>query len=353
MPKKYILPLLLAVQIIVVQVLSFFPEFVEKYYSNGLYVWVSAAERALFGPIPFSVGDVLYGIVIALLVYWLWKKRKSWRAHWKDNLLQVAGFLSVFYFLFHFFWAMNYHRVKLPQKLHIATEYSNADLLRFTRLLIAKTNALHVAITKNDSARVVNPYTQQQVFELNQKGYAKLAKTHAYFAPGKPSLKKSLISLQLSYMGFSGYLNPFTNEAQVNSLVPMYSFPATASHEMAHQIGYAPESEANFIGFLAAIYNDDPYVRYSGYTLALKYCLRSMEARDKETAVALFRTVNPGIRENFRESKVFWESYETFIESGFKAFYDNFLKMNQQEEGLESYSRFVDLMVNYYRKEAL
>jgi hypothetical protein len=36
-----------------------------------------------------------------------------------------------------------------------------------------------------------------------------------------------------NYMGFSGYLNPFTNEAQVNYLGPMYTFPATTCREMA------------------------------------------------------------------------------------------------------------------------
>jgi capsule polysaccharide export protein KpsC/LpsZ len=43
------------------------------------------------------------------------------------------------------------------------------------------------------------------------------------------SVKKSLLSLPLTYMGFAGYLNPFTNEAQVNDKIPMYNFPTTTS----------------------------------------------------------------------------------------------------------------------------
>jgi hypothetical protein len=45
----------------------------------------------------------------------------------------------------------------------------------------------------------------------------------------------------------------FTNEAQVNYIGPMYSFPMTTNHEMAHQMGFASETECNFIGFLASI----------------------------------------------------------------------------------------------------
>ncbi|MBX9806659.1 MAG: DUF3810 family protein, partial [Flavobacteriaceae bacterium] len=37
------------------------------------------------------------------------------------------------------------------------------------------------------------------------------------------------------------------------------------------------------------------------------------------------------------------------IDKGFHAFYDNFLKMNQQKDGMEGYSKFVNLMVNYYK----
>ncbi|NUY82490.1 DUF3810 domain-containing protein [Flavobacterium sp. MAH-1] len=353
MHKKYRLPVFLLAQIIVIQILSIFPEFVEKYYSNGLYVWISSAERWLFGWIPFSFGDILYGVVILFLIRWLWKRRKTWKIQWKDNLLKLVGFVSVFYFLFNLLWAMNYHRVKLPEKMGFGTEYSDTDLLAFTQKLISKTNALHLEITRDANAKVVNPHNQEEIFVLNHSAYEKLAHSYAFFSPGKPGVKKSLISLPLSYMGFSGYLNPFTNEAQVNDLVPMYSFPATSSHEMAHQIGYASESEANFVGFLAAIGSDDAYLRYSGYTLALKYCLRSIEARNEKTALDLLKSINPGIRKNFRESKVFWESYESFVESGFKFFYDNFLKANKQEEGLESYSRFVDLMVNFYRSRPL
>lgn len=353
MPKKYILPLFLLAQVIAVRILSLFPQFVESAYSNGIYVWLSTAERFLFGWIPFSLGDLIYGVVISLLVHWFWKRRKTWKLQWKDNLLRLLGFISIFYFLFHLLWAMNYHRVKLPEKLGIATEYNDGELLEFTQRLIAKTNALHTAITHNDSLKVVNPYSQQQVFAMNRNGYLKLSQEYPFFAPGRTSIKTSLISLPLTYMGFSGYLNPFTNEAQVNDMGPMYSFPATACHEMAHQIGYASESEANFIGFLAAIHNDDAYIRYAGYTQALKYCLRSMEARNEETALRVRNTIHPGIRKNFRESQVFWESYETFIETGFKVFYDNFLKMNNQKDGLESYSRFVDLLVNYYKAKEL
>lgn len=353
MKRKFILPLLLLIQIIVLKTVSFFPEFVEQYYSNGLYVRISNFSRSALGSVFFSVGDFLYGILLLFIVKWFWKQRKQWKTEWKSNVLQILSFLSVFYFLFHFLWAMNYHRVPLFEKMNIDRDYSDKDLLLFTQKLIVKTNAIHHEIEKNDSLKIVFPYTQEQVFEMNLKGYELLAQQYPFFAYQNPSIKKSLISLPLAYMGFGGYLNPFTNEAQVNYLGPMYHFPATTCHEMAHQLGYASESEANFIGFLASIKNDNLYFQYSGYSQALRYCLRNWHIRDKKVLKVLLKTIHPGILANYKESETFWASYETFIETGFKIFYDHFLKFNQQEDGLESYSKYVDLMVNYYKNKEL
>ena len=259
MQKKYYLPLGLLIQIVIVQLISFFPELIEGFYSNGFYYYISSFSRIIFGYLPFSVGDLSYLLAIFFLIFGYYKNRKTIKLSWNDRLLKIVSYFSVFYFFFNILWGLNYYRVPLFEKLKIEKEYSNDDLLKFTQLLIVKTNAIHSQITKNDSIKVVFPYSQEQVFEMNLKGYNSLSNKIPSFKYNHPSIKKSLFSLPLSYMGFSGYLNPFTNEAQVNDKIPMYNFPTTVTHEMAHQLGYASESEANFIGFLASINNENSY----------------------------------------------------------------------------------------------
>lgn len=349
MKRKYFLPLFLLIQIIFIKILAFFPEFVERFYSNGLYVLTSKAERFLLGWIPFSVGDILYGIVIIYLLISIWKNRKTWKTQWKDNLLKVLSGFSIFYFVFHFLWAMNYYRVPLFEKMTIEREYSNEDLYAFTEKLIVKTNQIQFAITHDTNKKVVNPYSQDSIFKMTQNGYDNLAKEHPFFKYEISSRKKSLFSLPLTYMGFGGYLNPFTNEAQVNYKLPMYGFPNVICHEMAHQIGYASESECNFIGFLACIKNKDLYFQYAAYSNALRYCLGNVAMKDEKKFDAFRLKVNRGIIENFKESEDFWKQYDTFIDKGFHAFYDQYLKANQQKDGLDSYSKFVDLLINYYK----
>ena len=223
--RKYILPLFLVFQIIFLKTLAFFPEVVEQYYSNGFYVLISHLERTVFGKILFSLGDVLYGVLIFYLLISIWKTRKTWQNQWKDNLLKVLSGISIFYFFFHVFWATNYYRVPLFEKMNIKREYTNDDLYAFTQKLIAKTNAIQFQITHNKNQKVVNPYSQEDVFNRTQNGYNNLAKEYPFFKYEIPSRKKSLFSLPLTYMGFGGYLNPFTNESQVNDKLPMYGFP--------------------------------------------------------------------------------------------------------------------------------
>jgi hypothetical protein len=353
MKKKFILPLLLVLQIITINILSFFPQFIEDYYSNGLYPYISKTSRILFGWTGISLGDIIYGIVIIFIIRWLWKSRRTWRKQYGTNLLTIAGFISVFYFLLQFLWGLNYIRVPLNEKLGIEKKYTPDELLAFTKQLIAKTNAVHLSITNNDSLKVISPYSVEEIYMHSAKGYASLQKTYPEFEYERESIKSSLISVPLSYMGFGGYLNPFTNEAQVNEKLPLYNLPTTTCHEMSHQIGYASESEANFIGYMASIYNPDPYFKYSGYTFALKYCLRNIAKIDEKKADSLLPLINPGIRRNFEESEEFNEKYSSFIEVIFEVFYDNFLKLNKQEDGLETYSKFVGLLVNYYKEKQL
>jgi hypothetical protein len=118
---------------------------------------------------------------------------------------------------------------------------------------------------------------------------------------------------------------------------------------MAHQIGYASESECNFIAFMTCIKNKDLYFQYAAYSNALRYSLENVIRKDENKFKRIKTLINPGILENYKENELFWEQYDTFIDKGFHAFYDQFLKTNQQKDGIESYSKFVNLLINYYK----
>ena len=347
MKKKYFLPVFLFVQIILMKVLALFPEFVERYYSNGLYLYLSKISRIVLGWIPFSVGDLFYTILFFFIFRWIYKNRIGFFKNWKANGLTVLSFISILYFLFHFLWGINYYRIPLHEKIGIEKEYTKAQLVALTEKLIAKTNQLQFQIEKDSTKKVVFNYSEQEMYEMSPNGYDLFSNQLTEIEYKNESIKSSLYSLPLSYMGFGGYLNPFTNEAQVNSLKPKYTSPLTICHEMAHQTGIASESDCNFIGFMAASSNKDVYFQYSAYAFALNYCLYNLEVMEEGSSKSYRKFINKGVLENFNENKTFWKQYHSWIDTFFEYFYDKFLKFNQQKDGMESYSKFVGLLINY------
>lgn len=353
----FIVALLLAAQMIVVRILSSFPEAIERYYSAGFYPVISKISRYTFGWLPFSFGDIMYTALIFLILRAIFFFFKSRARHWKAFILRTAAIASVVYGAFHLLWGLNYYRQPLHQSLAIEKEYTTEDLLVLTQKLIDKSNALHEQLAPNDSSAVVvqtrdeegeyHAFAKADLFKTTLNGYANLRTQFPKLDYPPKSIKTSLLSYPLSIMGYSGYLNPITNEAQVNGLVPSHRWPVISCHEQAHQLGFAKENEANFIAVLATINNEDSYFQYSGSIFALRYCLSDLYRRDKEKGQALRAQIRPGILENYALSRAFWDEMDNPLEPFFKYFYTGYLKANNQPEGLKTYSYMVALLVNY------
>lgn len=350
---KLILSALLILQILLLQVLRFFPEFVERYYSNGLYPLLSKMSRYLFGWIPFSIGDVFYTLIGIIAIRWIYKNRRRFRTDIVSLLLDFTATLSIIYFVFNILWGFNYYRVPLHKSLNIETKYTTEQLIKTTERFIKKSNELHRALGYHDTVKIDLPYTQKEIFEKSLNGYQNLEKIHPSLGYYPKSIKKSGWSLGLTYMGYSGYYNPFSGEAQVNNLIKNYKFPVVSCHEQAHQLGYAAENEANFIATLATLNNEDTYIQYSGYIFALRYCVNEIARRDIDTYHEIIETINPGILASYKEMRDFWLSYKNPFEVISKVFWDTFLKANNQSNGIMSYSYMVALVVNYYEDKPL
>ncbi len=346
---KLFLTLLLPVQIILIKIISFFPGFVEHFYSNGIFLFTSKILRYVFGWIPFSFGDILYSVLIIMAIRFLFKRVFRKKIAWKEVLLDTGATLSIVYACFHILWGMNYYRLPLHEILKIDDQYTEKELIKVSETLIAQANFLHSKLESNDSLSIKIPYSKEEIFQKTVPAYDRLNGIFPELNYHPKSIKKSILSLPLTYMGFSGYLNPITNEAQVNGLILNYKAPTTSCHEEAHQLGFAKENEANFIAALTTMKYNDLYFNYSGTTFALKFCLNDLYLRNEEKAICLIEELRPGIRKNYREVNEFWESYENPLEPIFKGTYDSYLKANNQPDGIETYSYVVALLVNYYK----
>jgi hypothetical protein len=348
--KKHLLgTIFLPIQVILVQLAAKNPAFIEDYYSNGIYPNIAAFLRIIFGWIPFSVGDLLIAFLLFIFIRFIYRLIQARFRSALPKVIHFTAILSLIYFCFYLFWGLNYYRKPLVENLAFQQkEYSTAQLQKITETIIQKLNYYQLEITKNDTIKVENKYSQKKMYSLAIDGYTHLEKDFPQLKYQYKSIKSSLMSLLQTYIGTGGYLNPLTGEAQVNDRIPKTGYPTTICHEMAHQIGFAAENEANFVGFLAANYNDDIFFKYASYRMAFGYCISELRKRDHKLTKELWKTVHIGVGKDFNASYQFWEAYRNPFEPLVKKGYNAYLKANKQDKGIASYSDVVNLFIHYF-----
>ena len=320
---------------------------VEKYYSDFFYLYISEKLRFITGWISIPIGDLLYLFIIFSLIYFVFFRIKKST----NILLNLGSSAFIFIFLFYVLWGLNYKRVPVKDHLNVDGNFEIKELTDFTETLIDKINKKHIFLFKNDSVRPINEYSFTESIEISKNNIDKLKekiKTPIIKSNYKNvSVKKSLFSLPLTYMGFSGYINPFTNEANINYKIPSTSLIFVINHEIAHQLGIASEKDANFISYLMLISSDDEYLKYCGLSYALRLCLNELSKLDYDKYQYLSQKVNKGIIKDFVEINKFWKNYEGKIEKVSKKSYDLYLKQNNIQSGIKNYNESISLILKY------
>lgn len=351
--KRKILTLLLPLQILLVNWLSNFPIAIEKYYSNGLYVYISSFFRIIFGWIPFSIGDILLFLLLVFIVKKLWQFIRNKKKNYSTIFFSVGSKLSILYFFFYAFWGMNYYRIPLQESMQLSKPKFNLEELAFlTENLLIKTQEVHFKLSKNDTIAVQSLFSQTELLNQTSEGYTLLAKKHPQFTYTCPKVKKSLFSTPMSFMGFAGYINPLTGESQVSYNVLDFSTPAIASHEVAHQIGYANESEANFIGYLAATNHPNLLFQYSGYIMALDYALATIYKNDKDLFIEIRSRLPLGVKKNLENRYLLHKKYKNALMPYFHKIYSTYLRANHQKDGMNSYGKMIELLIAYEKLDS-
>lgn len=340
----------LPVQVLLVRWAAANPEWVERYYSMGLYPVVSGFFRGLYGWVPFSVGDLLYVLLIGWGILALIQNFRRFRTHFWGSLRNLVAGLSILHFTFYLLWGLNYFRTPLATQLGFDETFSEEELLEVVEILTERVNSLQLELSGDTLTAVEFPHSRDEILKKTLAGYDLLGQRYPRLRYTRPSLKKSLISTPLSFMGYGGYLNPFTGEAQVNARLPLFRFPVVCGHEVAHQLGYSAENETNFVGYLVTVNQEDPYMQYAAEGYALGYCLASIGQKKPELTKLLIEKLHPGVRLNYAEMKAFWEQFENPMEPVFKAIFNTYLEANRQKDGIQSYGRVVALLVAYHRQ---
>lgn len=338
--RLWLLVLLFLLQYLFVAWCANHPIAVEHFFSKGIYAKSLGIRLSLLQKIPFSVGDFLYALLF------LWLGRLLWHSRWtignfKAILINLLFGINLLYFVFHFSWGLNYHRVPLAEQLGYPTTYSLKELEESLCFYLNEAHRLQHHLGFENEERVT---TMLSLKELKIALY----QTHVTSPP--LYTKNSFFSTLLSYMGYAGYLNPFTLEAQLNNKLPKIHTVVTMAHEISHQKGYAAENEANFMGFLFCKEHPNNYIQYASALFAVRYLYSELYKADAERAKLILNTAHKGILLNIKEAHTFWQKYKNPLAPYFQKSYNQYLKANRQKKGIQSYHEVVGLIIQDHKE---
>lgn len=344
----------LVILTILIKWASWYPDWVERNYSNGIYPSISKVQRFLFGWLPFSIGDLFYGFLMLVILYKTFNlfstlfKRKFNRQYLVAGLQQLFFFLLFVYVFFNLLWGLNYNRKGIAWQLQLDIKaYSPSDLDTLTTIMQQKVNyyADFVSEAQRDTFN-----RKKNLFAAGAAAFQSAAKQYPFLTYVSRSIKPSLFSYLGNFLGFQGYYNPFSGEAQVNTTVPRFLEPFVTTHEIAHQLGYAKENEANFVGFLACRAYDNNAFRYSAYYDMYNYSLGELWLMDSVLAKTYPDRAHPQVKKDQQEFRDFYRRYRNPVEPIIMWGYSQFLKANNQPAGKRSYNEVVTWLVAYYKK---
>jgi uncharacterized membrane protein YhaH (DUF805 family) len=348
--KLWIIAILL---IIFIKLFSLNKLRVEDIYTHNIYPFISQFLRILFGWIPFSLGDILYITVALWLLFTLIKnirllfKRKLKAEFFLKKFSNAVLILLFIYIVFNILWGLNYNRKGVASQLGLnQTAYDTSDVIMLQTLLLQKVNASKNSLIERDFIYPDN----KELFQRAGACYREAELQFPFLKYKVGSIKSSLYGWMGNYLGFTGYYNPFTGEAQVNTTVPKFLQPYIATHEMAHQIGYAKEDEANFAGYLAAVNSTDTLFHYSAYLDLFMYANREVYYFDSVAAKQSFVSLIPEVKADIEEWRKFNLAHKSFIEPAITWMYGKYLKLNEQPKGMRSYNEVIVSLIAYYKK---
>jgi len=334
----------------VIHLCCFFPKSIEKYYSTGLYLPLSKVLRMFCHFFFFSIGDWLYLLIVLIALIsifrylWLLFKVKEQKKLLILIAVKLIRIFLIIYILFMLLWGLNYSRTGIGNQLNIQPlPYSTEDLCNLSQKL---TVDLNYCRNKLDSfpQKDTSLFT---IFKIADQAYQQTAVKYPFLQYKYPVLKSSLYTHWASWVGYTGYYNPLTGEAQVRTDLPRILLPFIACHEAAHQIGYADESEASFVALIVSEKSDNVYLHYSALIDLYRFTRNELFLRN--TYPDGPDKLNTGVKNDLLYIRDFFKK-ETFNQSQtITNAYDMYLKANGLKKGVESYNDVVAWAINWYR----
>ncbi|RBP66702.1 uncharacterized protein DUF3810 [Alkalibaculum bacchi] len=323
------------------------PETVESMYSSTIYPYIAKFLSAFNGFVPISLAEILLFVLLLFLVLLLLKPKLFF-----NKKTQFFHFLvrtiSLLYIGFYLLWGFNYYRLDYIEIANMNTEPATMqELEELTVQTIRKINLVRQGLQEDSNGVFVLKDSFGELSKKAQKAFYK--EDNDLLFPINGHAKPIFLSQWMSFTGIMGIYIPYTFEPNINTDIPPQNLPSTIIHEMAHQRGFAKEEEANFIAYKVSTNHSDPIFQYSGYYLAMQYLMEEMHKLDESSYKIIYSTISDAVKRDMEYSRNYWKAKEGKAEELAHKLNDNYLKANNQTQGILSYNGVVKLLLSDFK----
>lgn len=339
----------------------------EYVFSQGIYKWLSQIISNITGIFPFSLMEFsLIVFILCSLIYIIRyvitiistiknnKKILGYRI--VEGILDIGCTISIILFMFVMLGGTNYYRYSFAEHSGLEVRESSVEeLYELSNHLAQRASRIRndlalLGAEDENGVLLVNTSGWKDIGQLLDEAMDNASVKYPVLGGNYGIPKSVLFSRFMSRMEITGIYWPFTIEANINTDTTQFTIPVTMGHEMAHQRGFMREDEANFIGYLICKESPNLIIQYSGIMLALSYSSTQLYKHDENLYYAVLDKYSQGMVQDVREDYYYWKQFEdTVISAVSSSMNDNYLKMNNQKDGVKSYGRMVDLLLAEYR----
>jgi hypothetical protein len=326
------------------------PQYVEQYYSRGLFIFIRWFFDHSVGLLPFPMFYVFYALIFYFfykVIKILFNKKKTFKNRFSEILYSLFSFSGFMVFWFLFLWGFHYARPSFSEQISLTIQKPDS-LALFQELRVAADEAV-AARTKLTNSPLSNAQLPDDFEDLMRREVTIFLESKGFKAGGRLRGRNISPDGILNRFGISGIYMPYVGEANIDAGLHDLEKPYSLAHEMAHGYGWTEEATANFIAYLTCIQSDNAFVRYSGLLNHYRYVASNFKRVNTE-GYQFFRDNLPdGIKADLDAINERQKKYPNWFETD--KMNDIFLRVQGVKEGIASYSRVVVLVYSWRKKK--
>ena len=165
--------------------------------------------------------------------------------------------------------------------------------------------------------------------------------------PGEPRGRQPFWNGFLLRFGAAGIYNPFTGECNIDKGLPNLTKPYTLAHEFCHGYGFGDEGTCSFLAYLALSNSRDTFLKYTAELAFWRELASSYRKSNPSDYKIIWDKLPSGFQKDIQLIHTTIQQYPEYFEVFRVKAYDQYLKAQGIEEGINNYSKVVTLVLQY------